>query len=397
MSGDVVGRLRYHQPMRALDRFRPSLRLLPSLDPRRVLRTAAGLALVLGVAMLGSLSTDAPAAPVGGAVRIVIDPGHGGSDPGAAANGLVEKELNLQVALRLRDLLELDSADTLGGGEWDVRLTRTTDVTVSLAERVTLANTWPADRFVSIHHNAFSSSAANGTETFSFASGTTSANLRDRVQEELLLGLGLADRGPKTANFYVLRETTMPATLSEGGFLTSPIDSMVLASPAAWDASAEAHLFAIQRHYGIAPYLPQPAVPTVYCTAKTASVGCVPAIGSSGTPSFNASTFVVHCDHVVSQQFGLLLLSDQPAAVPFQGGTLCLGGPLGRTPVTFSNGLGNGNCSGRLEFAVTSGFLLSRGLLPGSTVFAQWWYRDPALYPAAPVGLSDALRFTVQL
>jgi N-acetylmuramoyl-L-alanine amidase len=203
------------------------------LNPSRRLPfgRAAGLAGVLSLAAFAALGTQgaAPAAaPFGLPYRIVIDPGHGGADPGAAANGLIEKELNLEVALRLRDLLDLDTADMLGGGEWDVRLTRVSDVTVSLADRVLLANNWPADRFVSIHHNAFTSSAANGTETFSFASGTTSAGLRDRVQEELLLGLGLADRGSKTANFYVLRETTMPAALSEGGFLTSPIDAAVL-------------------------------------------------------------------------------------------------------------------------------------------------------------------------
>lgn len=359
---------------------------------------AAGVAAVLGLAALAALGTQGPApaaAPFGSPYRVVLDPGHGGTDPGAAANGLVEKVLNLEVGLRLRDLLALDTADVLGGGEWDVRMTRVADVTVSLADRVALANNWPADRFVSIHHNAFSSSAANGTETFSFSNGTTSAGLRDRVQEELLLGLNLADRGSKTANFFVLRETTMPAALSEGGFLTSPIDAAVLASPAAWQASAEAHLFALQRHFGMAPYLPQATAPLVYCTAKVSSAGCTPAIGWSGNPSFVASNFVVHCDHVVSQQYGLLLWSDQPANIPFFGGTLCLGNAPQRAQVAFSNGLGNGNCSGRLELALTPGFFIGNGLFPGSNVYVQWWYRDPGLLPAAPVGLSNALRFTV--
>jgi N-acetylmuramoyl-L-alanine amidase len=369
---------------------------------RRTLATptsrASGVAVVLGLAALVALGTQGPApaaAPFGSPYRVVIDPGHGGADSGAVANGLVEKELNLEVALRLRDLLVLDTADTLGGGDWDVRLTRISDVTVSLADRVTLANNWPADRFVSIHHNAFTSSAANGTETFSFSNGTTSAGLRDRVQEELLLALGLADRGSKTANFYVLRETTMPAALSEGGFLTSPIDAAVLASPAAWQASAEAHLFALQRHFGIAPYLPQATAPLVYCTAKVSSAGCTPAIGWSGTPSFAASDLVVHCDHVVSQQFGLLLWSDQPANIPFFGGTLCLGNAPQRHQVAFSNGLGNGNCSGRLALPLTSGFFIGNGLFPGSNVYVQWWYRDPGFLPAAPVGLSNGLRLTV--
>lgn len=361
-------------------------------------RRTVGIVAVLGFSVLLALGTQGPlpaASPFGSPYRVVIDPGHGGTDPGAVANGLVEKELNLEVALRLRDLLELDTADPLGGGEWDVRLTRLSDVTVSLANRVTLANNWPADRFVSIHHNAFSSSAANGTETFSFSNGTTSAGLRDRVQEELLLGLGLADRGSKTANFYVLRETTMPAALSEGGFLTSPIDAAVLSSPAAWQASAEAHLMALQRHFNIAPYLPQATAPLVYCTAKVSSAGCTPAIGWSGTPSFVASDLVVHCDHVVSQQYGLLLWSDQPANIPFFGGALCLGNAPQRYQVAYSNGLGSGNCSGRLEVPLATSFFIGNGLFPGSNVYLQWWYRDPGFLPAAPVGLSNALRLTV--
>lgn len=371
---------------------------LPARFARPTLRRLAGVGgVLLSAAAAATLSREeAPAAPaLGGPLRVVIDPGHGGTDPGAAANGLVEKELNLEVGFRLRDLLLLDTQDTLGGGEWEVRMTRTSDATVSLAERVAIANTWPADRFVSIHHNAFSSSAANGTETFSFSSGTPAASLRDRVQEELLLALGLADRGPKTANFYVLRETQMPAVLSEGGFLTSPIDAAVLASPVAWQASAEAHLFALQRHFGLAPYLPQATAPQVYCTAKLNSAGCTPGIGWFGTPSFAASGFVVVCDRVVSQQFGLLLWSDQPANIPFFGGTLCLGNAPQRAQVAFSNGLGNGNCSGRLELALTSGFFATNGLLPGSNLYLQWWYRDPGLLPNAPVGLSDGLRLTI--
>jgi len=355
---------------------------------------------VLGVAAVLGLTTSQEATGTprpGTPIRIMIDPGHGGSDPGAAANGLVEKVLNLEVALRLRDLLELDTADTTGGGEWDVRLTRTTDVAVSLTARTTLANNWPADRFISIHHNAFSSSAVNGTETFSFANGTLSANLRDRVQEELLTGLGLANRGAKTANFHVLRETNMPAALSEGGFLTSPIDAAVLSSPTAWDASAESHLFALQRHYGIAPYLPTASAPSVYCVAKVSSAGCVPAIGFSGTPTYGASDFVIHCDQVLSFQFGLMVWAQQPAATPFFGGTLCIGAGPQRTPITYSGGFLPGDCSGRLEFAATSGFLAQNGLLPSSTVYAQFYYRDPGLPIGEQVGLSDAVRFTVQL
>ncbi len=229
------------------------------------------------------------AGSLGAQVRVVVDPGHGGSDRGAIGQGLVEKDLNLVVSLRLAQLLEADATDSAGGGDWEVLLTRSGDQTVSLQERVDLANAWPADRFVSIHHNAFPDPAANGTETYSFQNGTFSAALRNLVQEELIAGVGLFDRGPKTANFFVLRETFMPAVLSEGGFVTSPVDAAALSSPGYVETAARAHLFALQRHYGHAPYVPSEG-PQVYCSAKVNSAGCTPAIGFQGVPSLAAGS-----------------------------------------------------------------------------------------------------------
>ncbi len=206
---------------------------------------------------------DPPAPPAadGGLPRICVDPGHGGSDPGALGFGYEEADLVLDIALKLEQLLVDDTLDPAGGGAWDVLLTRTDDSTVSLQERVDLANAWPADRFVSIHANGFASPAANGTETYCFQEGTTAANLRDRVHEEMLAAWSLADRGTKTAGFFVLVNTTMPASLSETGFVTSPIDVQKLSDPAERQAMALAHLFGIQRHFGIAPYAPAGSAP----------------------------------------------------------------------------------------------------------------------------------------
>lgn len=329
---------------------------------------------------------------MGTAVRVVVDAGHGGSDPGAIGNGIVEKEINLSVALLLQDLLELDTLDTSGGGNWDVRMTRTNDASVTLSGRVAVANSWNADLFVSIHHNAFSSSAARGTETFSFANGTNSAALRDRLQEELLLAHGLNDRGSKTANFFVLRETQMPAVLSEGGFLTSPVDAPVLARPGGDEAAALAHLFALQRHVGAAPHIPSQPTST-YCVGKVSSLLCTPEIRATGTASLGSSDFRILCDNVISDQFGMLVWSREEAAIPFFGGTLCIGGTLNRTAVRASGGLFPGTCSGGFAEPIDSTFLQAQGLQPGDEVFAQWWFRDPGL--SIPVGLSNALRFTV--
>lgn len=369
-----------------------------ALAPHRALRRLLGPAVTLGLAAGAAVHLDSGARAVqgsgGGPRRIFIDAGHGGTDPGAIGNGIVEKELNLEVALRLRDLLDEDTLDTSGGGEWEVMMTRTDDSSVSLSSRTNAANNWPADRFVSIHHNAFTSSLASGTESFSFANGTPGADLRDRLQEELIAAMGLVDRGPKTANFFVLRESLMPAALTEAGFLSNPGDAAALSAPGAVEALARAHLFGIQRHYGIPPHVPVDG-PSTYCFPKTASAGCVPSIVATGTPSLSQSDFVVACDQVLSQQFGMLFWGREGLELPLLGGFLCVGGPLTRTPVQFSFGLGPGNCSGRLALPMDSAFLTSAGMLPGDEIFCQWWYRDPGLLPAAPVGLSDGLKFTV--
>jgi len=177
--------------------------------------------------------------------KITVDPGHGGSDPGAVAQGYEEEFFNRDVSLRLRDLLNADR------GLWTVQMTRTTDVDVSLEARVNMANNWPADRFVSVHTNSFTSNTAQGTETYSYPGAATSARLRDAIQAEAIKAWGLVNRGSKTADFYVLRETAMPATLSEMGFITSPIDILKLSDPNARQAMAQAHLNALRFHFGV--------------------------------------------------------------------------------------------------------------------------------------------------
>jgi len=136
-------------------------------------------------------------------------------------------------------------------GLWTVQMTRTTDVDVSLEARVNMANNWPADRFVSIHTNSYTTSTAQGSETYSYLEGGTAAKLRDTIQNEMIKAWGLVNRGSKTANFYVLRETTMPATLTEMGFITSPVDIVKLRDPNARQQMAAAHLYALRIHFGV--------------------------------------------------------------------------------------------------------------------------------------------------
>ncbi len=194
----------------------------------------------------------------GAAVPVCIDPGHGGSDPGAIGFGYQEKDINLDVGLKLRAWLDRDTQDATGGGDWNVLMTRTDDRFISLCQRANMANAFGAASFLSIHMNAFTSSAANGTETFCMVGQEANAGgrLRNVVQTEALAAWRLTNRGTKSANFAVLRLTAMPAALLEGGFMTSPIDIVPISDPAARDTLALHCLFALQQHHGFGRHRP---------------------------------------------------------------------------------------------------------------------------------------------
>ncbi len=148
--------------------------------------------------------------------KIYVDPGHGGSDAGAVGpTGLYEKDVNLRVATVLKNCL-------IEYGGATVRMSRAGDSTLSLSYRATDANNWGAHRFISVHHNAASDRSVNGTETFCYTSGSSNSfDLRNKVQAQLLAWGGLNNRGAKTASFYVLRYTSMPAILTEASFISN--------------------------------------------------------------------------------------------------------------------------------------------------------------------------------
>lgn len=197
-----------------------------------------------------------------GVSRIVIDPGHGGHDPGAKGAGITESELVLDIALRLEKLL-----GTLPGVE--VVLTRRDDTFVSLKDRTAIANREGADLFLSIHANASSAASVGGVETYflDFASnqraaavaarenatsGQTMGALQDvvkaitlnnkldesrdfatYVQREMMAGLRnssktIKDLGVKKAPFVVLIGASMPSVLAEVSFLTNPQEARLL-------------------------------------------------------------------------------------------------------------------------------------------------------------------------
>ncbi|MHA0855363.1 N-acetylmuramoyl-L-alanine amidase [Paenibacillus sp. CMAA1364] len=152
---------------------------------------------------------------------VVIDAGHGGSAPGSTSiTGVQEKKFTLSIALKVQQLLLKES-------NLDVVMTRETDVDVSLSQRAQLANQLSADVFVSIHGNSNPSSSPNGTESY-YYKRKDSKELAKHIHHYLIEATGLKDRGVKDDNFHVIRETTMPATLLEIGFLSNKADEAVL-------------------------------------------------------------------------------------------------------------------------------------------------------------------------
>ncbi len=134
--------------------------------------------------------------------------------------------------------------------------------------------------------------------------------------------------------------------------------------------------------------------PVTFCTAKTNSSGCLPAISSSGYPSLSGGPLVATATQVLNNKNGLLFWGPNPLATPFQGGTKCVAAPSRRTPIQNSGGNPAPNdCSGTYSFSFDAAYLTLQGLGPGQEVHAQYWSRDPQ--SPSTTGLTDALWFIV--
>lgn len=193
---------------------------------------------------------------------IVIDPGHGGKDPGASHHGVVEKTVVLQAALTLKDILSKNK-------RYDVRLTRSDDRFIELDGRVKLARDWGADLFVSVHADAAANSRARGATVYTLSTKgqkrsekmvsqkkwelpvetgadeevsdilgdlvvretkSNSAIFAEKLHEELASAGPLLRSTPRSANFYVLLAPDVPAVLLEMGFLTNKADARRISS-----------------------------------------------------------------------------------------------------------------------------------------------------------------------
>ena len=220
----------------------------PASDLARIGTGRTGGAAVVASAASPDPSTPTDAVPAwkpGTATNpklIVIDPGHGGADPGTQHNGLVEKQLTLDIAQRLKSLLVAQG--------WTVRMTRETDVDplssdilakmradgkpkaddrAYLQTRCDVANNAGARMFISIHINSAPSESAHGTTVYWYK--PQDAALAQAIERSVIPLAGTQDDGTRHENFYVVRHSTMPAVLIETAFATNPGDVALLRQP----------------------------------------------------------------------------------------------------------------------------------------------------------------------
>lgn len=155
---------------------------------------------------------------------VVIDPGHGGTDPGAVKDGVYEKDINLDIALRLRQLLDASGARTV--------MTRSDDSSVQLSERSRVANEAVPDAIISIHCNSTTWDIfPSGTESYYFNTVPYSQELAALVHTCVVRELQLMDRKVRRGDYHMVRETSAPAVLVEVGFMSNGVDLQKLRDP----------------------------------------------------------------------------------------------------------------------------------------------------------------------
>lgn len=205
------------------------------LVPLYVIVVAGSLALVFWSSNAVTVMTEN--SPIVGRSCVVIDAGHGGIDGGATScSGILESQLNLEIALRLKDLMGF-----LG---YDTKMIRTTDTSIytegntiaaqkasDLKQRVKIVNDTPSSLLVSIHQNAFSDSQYSGAQVF-YANDDQSKALAQKLQTMLITNLNPeSNRKIKSSQgIYLMQHITRPGVLVECGFLTNPQEEAKLRS-----------------------------------------------------------------------------------------------------------------------------------------------------------------------
>jgi N-acetylmuramoyl-L-alanine amidase len=180
-------------------------------------------------------------------VLIYLDAGHGGKDSGASSNGIKEKDIVLKLVKKMKALLGAYQGVT-------VATTRETDVFLSLDERTQKANKLNADVLLSIHCNSATDSSAKGFESYRYPNaGASTIAFQNVLHAEIIraIGTGIQDRGKKTANFHMLRESKMKAILTENLFVSNSGDASKLKDDSFLDKIAQGHVTGLEKFLGL--------------------------------------------------------------------------------------------------------------------------------------------------
>ncbi|WHY15763.1 N-acetylmuramoyl-L-alanine amidase [Peribacillus frigoritolerans] len=174
--------------------------------------------------------------------KIFIDPGHGGKDPGAVGNGLKEKDITLKIANKVKSMLE-------GYKDVSVKMSRTGDTFPSLSARTKAANEWGANIFLSIHINA---GGGAGYEDYVYTSASAKAKeCQSTIHAEIMKVIDMKDRGKKSANYHVLRTSSMPAVLTECGFIDNAGDAAKLKTSVFIEKLSKGHVNGLVKAFNL--------------------------------------------------------------------------------------------------------------------------------------------------
>lgn len=186
---------------------------------------------------------------------IVVDAGHGGIDPGANRRGVAEKDINLAIALELKEVLNRYGAKVVLSRQSDIELSPACDNEQvrgryhrDLIARAEMAEESDADLFISIHANAASNAKRQGAVVFYCAKSEAGKLLAESIQAELC-AVTQAGRLAKTADYFVLRRNKIPAVLIEAGYITNPAERQSLQTPDYQHKLAEAIAKGINTYY----------------------------------------------------------------------------------------------------------------------------------------------------
>jgi N-acetylmuramoyl-L-alanine amidase len=201
---------------------------------------------------------------------IYLDAGHGGKDGGAAANGIKEKDIVLDICRRIRSGLD-QYEDT------EILMSRDSDIYLSLDERARKANAANADVFVSVHINSATNTTARGFESYIYPNaGAATVAFQNVMHSEIVKQIGgfagFDDRGKKQASFAVLRQSKMKAILTENLFISNPADAALLKTDSFITKISTGHILGLEKFLGLRK-IERPPKPTNPDKLWTVQVG----------------------------------------------------------------------------------------------------------------------------